>query len=73
MGFGTTLLKDIPTHRFELFLPPSIVLMTEIILITLTIMYSVSAYRVKGYPYFYTMTNAQFVDDEQNLNKEIIH
>jgi hypothetical protein len=70
MGFGTILLKDIPRDRLEFLVPASMVLMAEIILIILTIRYSVTAYKIKDYRYFHAMTHEQFIDGDGNLNKE---
>ena len=72
MGFGTFFLRDIPSDKLEILLPAASMLVIEIILITLTIIYSVKAYRIKGKPYFSSMTLKQFLDNDGNVNKKLL-
>lgn len=57
MGFGSSLLKDIPINKIEVIIPAFAMLM-EVILATFVIRNCISAFKVRGY--YYTMTHDIF-------------
>ena len=70
MGFGAFLIKDIPTSKLEIIIPATIILMAEVILTTLTIRYSIAAYKLREY--YYPLTHDKFIDKEDKYNVEMI-
>jgi hypothetical protein len=51
MGFGSFLLQNIPMTKLVIVVPAFIILMIEIILTTITIRYSMNAFKIRGYYY----------------------
>ena len=70
MGFGSFLIKDIPVSKLEIIIPATLILMTEIILTTLTIRYSIAAYRLREY--YYPVTHTKFFDSNGKYNQDLI-
>jgi hypothetical protein len=71
MGFGSILLRDIPSEDWEILLPASLILLTEVILTTLVIKYSLDAYRLEGKHYFEFFLSRVFGPDSKK-NRAVI-
>jgi hypothetical protein len=71
-GFGTLFLKEIPSSKVEVFLPASIILIIETILLTFIIKYAVDAYKVKGDPYYTAIPHEQFINSDGQLNEKMV-
>lgn len=54
----------------QIIIPATIVLMVEVILTTLTIRYSIAAYKLRKY--YYPLTHDKFIDKEDKYNVEMI-
>ena len=65
MGFGSILLRDIPSEDWEILLLASLILLAEVILTTLVIKYSLDAYRLKSKHYFELFLSRIFGSDSK--------
>jgi hypothetical protein len=68
MGFGSFLLIKIEPSKYEILIPASIFLMTEVVLTTFTIWYSTNSYRLREYRY--VMGHERFFEKKSGVFKE---